>query len=279
METDVVFGGTWRLERGMLPARHLVLPEITCSVSSTLASHQELSCWDGVRNPILALEAKRRTFICVLTCKNYTQIDLWKAGGDARQFSDEYKNSMCKWVMERTTMQGQSVAMETVIGSHYVLRSNNVNWSGGGTWRPGRSWVSSVGRFRSLFPWCKSERRSCHWPPMAPLHHKESRLIKKMGIISASSQNEISKSVSFNYTSVVPPLTPVETRKKSPYGVNKVESEKRSKGRTATISSMSRARAVDGVCGCGGPPIWLLIMFLLLTRDSANTFSFPYSGF
>lgn len=31
-------------------------------------------------------------------------------------------------------------------------------------------------------------------------------------------------------TSVVPPLTPVETRKKSPYGVNKVESEKRSKG-------------------------------------------------
>lgn len=36
-------------------------------------------------------------------------------------------------------MQSQAVAMETVIGSHYVLRSNNVNRSGGGTWRAGRS--------------------------------------------------------------------------------------------------------------------------------------------
>ena len=36
-------------------------------------------------------------------------------------------------------MQSQSVAMETVFGSHFVLRSNNVNRSGGGTRWPGRS--------------------------------------------------------------------------------------------------------------------------------------------
>lgn len=43
------------------------------------------------------------------------------------------------WVTECTAMQSQTVAMETVIGSHYVFRSNNVNRSGGGTWRAGRS--------------------------------------------------------------------------------------------------------------------------------------------
>lgn len=43
------------------------------------------------------------------------------------------------WVTESAAMQSQSVAMETVIGSHYVLRSNSANRSGGGTRRPGRS--------------------------------------------------------------------------------------------------------------------------------------------
>lgn len=43
------------------------------------------------------------------------------------------------WVTESAAMQSQSVAMETVIESHYVLRSNSANRSGGGTRWPGRS--------------------------------------------------------------------------------------------------------------------------------------------